>query len=119
MPKADSGVHPRARRILKRYGAMSPREIRRAGSEWVAVEHRANMRCPACGSSDLHVTYYEATKGPQPNMLLEDGCCNACGHRYEHHVARVPNSGCDPLEWSPQATVKEITENILPPPEDA
>ena len=98
----DNEVHPEARRILERYGGMNIPEIRRAGSEWVEVEHRANMCCPACGLPDLHVTYYEAAKGPQPNVLLEDGCCNACGHRYEHNVARVPNTGCNPLEWSPK-----------------
>ena len=99
--QATSNVHREARRILKRYGTMTVREIRRAGPEWVAVEHNANEQCPACGASAMHVTYHEATKGPQPNTLLEDACCNACGHRYEYHVASVPNSGCDPRDWTP------------------
>ena len=94
-------VHPEARRALRRYSAMSAREIRRAGPEWVRVEHHAGEWCPACGSPDLHVTYYEAAKGPKPNTLLEDACCNVCGHRYGHYVADVPNTGCKPSEWSP------------------
>ena len=96
-----STIHPEARRILKRYGTMTVREIRRAGPQWVKVKHHAGERCAACGARALHVTYHEAARGPQPNTLLEDACCNACGHRSEHHVANVPNSGCKPSEWRP------------------
>ena len=83
---------------------MTVREVRRAGPDWVRVEHYAGELCPVCDSPALHVTYHEAVRGPQPNTLLEDACCNACGHRYEHHVARVPNSGCDPRDWTPDRT---------------
>ena len=102
MPEATANAHPEARRILKRYGTMSAREIRRASAAWVRVEHHANERCPACGAPDLHVTYHEAAKGPTPNTLLESGICNACGSAYEHYVADVPNSGCDPRDWAPE-----------------
>ena len=95
-------VHPEAKRILKRYRTMTRREIRRAGSEWVDVD-RYDAVCDACDAVDVHVFSYSAVKGPQPNTLLESGCCNTCGWQFEHYVADVPNTGCNPLEWTPKA----------------
>ena len=101
MPDATE-VHPEARRILKQYRTMSAREIRRAGPGWVRIEHHYNEGCEACGCPDVAATIYEATRGPRPNVLLESGICTRCGHRYEYLVADVPNTGCNPLEWTPE-----------------
>ena len=97
-----TSVHPEACRILRRYRTMSAREIRRAGPDWIRVEHDHNAHCYACGCPDVAATIYEATRGPQPNTVLEDGICLSCGHRYEWHVADVPNTGCDPRTWTPE-----------------
>ena len=100
MPEARE-VHPEAALILYRYRTMTVREIRRAGPEWVEVDYFDSV-CDACGSASVHVVTHSAARGPRPNVLLESGCCNECGWHFEHHVADVPNSGCDPLSWVPE-----------------
>ena len=100
MPEARE-VHPEAQRILKRYRTMTIREVRRAGPEWIRTTRHSEECCHVCGAAAVDAVAYEAVRGPQPNVVLERGFCHACGHSYEYDVSGVPNTGCDPRDWTP------------------
>ena len=100
-PIEANEVHPEAQRILRRYRTMTPREVRRAGPQWIRAVRHHEDHCYECGAAAVEAIAYEAVRGPQPNVVLERGFCHACGHSYEYDVSDVPNTGCNPCQWAP------------------